>query len=196
MNEIILPDHAGIITPIGVGGTFAVLASPARPTFDALHEMLPAFRRLDRLDLRHLDVKEAKKCRETAWDRLSWLPGSCALDRANILFDAAKCQSAPAEWLLAMVNHMLAERPNARNVSEDYAAGIVDSMLYDEELHGDYERGLSAPVLVAVVRELRRTGGDFVPSPAVFLNACVQHRKKFAASRARFGAAAQSQRQC
>ena len=93
---------------------------------------------------------------------LVWLPGSCALDRANILFDAAECQSAPAEWLLAMVNHMLAERPNARNVSEDYAAGIVDSMLYDEELHGDYEPGFSAPVLVAVVRELRRTGGDLV----------------------------------
>ena len=60
MNEILLPGHAGIITAIGVGGTFAVLASPARPTFDALHEMLPAFRRLERLDLRRLDARRPR----------------------------------------------------------------------------------------------------------------------------------------
>jgi hypothetical protein len=79
---------------------------------------------------------------------------------------------------------MLAERANAKNVSADYAAGLVDSMLYDAELHSGYEPGFSAPVLIAVVREMRRAG-DFVPSQAAVLKACTEHRKKFELHRAR-----------
>jgi hypothetical protein len=169
--------RGGAVTTINntqVSG-FALLASPAMPTFETLRAMKPAFERMKALVYR--DPKEQNR-REDAWEMLSWLPGSCALDRAYALFEAAEEDSAPPEWLRAAIDHMLAERPNAKSVGADYAGGLVDSLLYDEELHGEYEPGISAPVLVAVIRELRRSG-DFVPSQAQFLKACVEHRKKF-----------------
>jgi hypothetical protein len=179
-GQLIPPSRrGGIVTTINntqVSG-FALLAAPAMATFEALRALKPAFERIKALDV-YRDPKEQDR-REDAWELLSWLPGSCALDRAYALFEAAEQDSAPPEWLRAAIDHMLAERPNAKSVGPDYAGGLVDSLMYDDELHGEYEPGISAPVLISVIRELRRSGGDFVPSPDAFLKACVDHRKKF-----------------
>jgi hypothetical protein len=66
-GEIIPPNLGGITTTTAteIGGKFALLASPAMPTFEALHAMASAFRRLETVN-GCLDRKEAQKHRDAA----------------------------------------------------------------------------------------------------------------------------------
>src|SRR5262245_31831257 len=126
MSEIILPNRSGgIITSTATGSTFAALAAPAIPTFETLRELAPAFEELHELapaftnpalkaadwirytEGHFLDRKQPRQNRDAAWERLDWLPGGNALQRAEMLFTNAETKSAPPEWLQAIVDQML-----------------------------------------------------------------------------------------
>ena len=73
---------------------------------------------------------------------------------------------------------MLAGFPNAKNVSEHYAAGIVDAVMDDAEVWQGYRPGFSCPVAVLAIREAKRSS-TFVPTHAEFLQLCQNHRRQF-----------------
>jgi hypothetical protein len=73
---------------------------------------------------------------------------------------------------------MLSTAPNAKGVSELYAAALVDSIMDDPEVWQGYRPGFSAPVIIRVMREIRRKN-TFVPTIAEFLDLCQKHRQQF-----------------
>jgi hypothetical protein len=100
------------------------------------------------------------------------------LDKAEDLFHAAEHEPAPIDWLELAIDLMLSTAPNAKGVSELYAAALVDSIMDDPEVWQGYRPGFSAPVIIRVMREIRRKN-TFVPTIAEFLDLCQKHRQQF-----------------
>ncbi|WP_108516884.1 hypothetical protein [Bradyrhizobium algeriense] len=73
---------------------------------------------------------------------------------------------------------MLAAAPNTKTVSPAYSFGLIDSILYDEELREGHSAGFNCAVVVSAIRQLRRDQ-SFIPAPAEVLQACLQHRRVF-----------------
>jgi integrase len=57
-------------------------------------------------------------------------------------------KSAPEWWLHAAIGLTFEQLTNGKNVSPVVRHGIVDSVLFDEEVHDGYRPGFSAPVSV------------------------------------------------
>jgi hypothetical protein len=106
------------------------------------------------------------------------VPETGLLEKAKQLFHDAERVPAPPAWYGLAFGTMLAGAPNAKNVPPAYTFGLIDSILYDEELQERYGPGFSCPVVVCAIRQLRRDT-SFIPTPAEVLEACRQHRRKF-----------------
>jgi hypothetical protein len=188
MNEIIRPNAGEIVAATtDTVDSFQLVFSPAKPTLDWLRKLQPCLKWLDahrdRLGSPLIselnDSKEhcAKHRDEARW-RYDLIPDPYNLWLAQDRFHAAERESAAVDWLQAAVNLMLAGFPNARNVSEHYAAGIVDAIMDDPEVWQGYDPGFSCPVVVRAIREIKR-GSKFVPTHAEFLELCQNHRQQF-----------------
>jgi hypothetical protein len=189
MNEVIRPT-AGEITAAASPevDSFALVFSPAKATLDMVRTMQPCLDWCDRHRTREGNITiQPLSTRKEFWatnrDNARFMfdlipDQNDVLDKAMELFDAAEHEPAPIDWLQASVNLMLAGYPNAKNVSEHYAAGIVDAVMDDPEVWQGYKPGFSCPVVVRVIREVKRSS-KFVPAHAEFLELCQNHRKQF-----------------
>lgn len=188
MNQIIRPSSGDIVAAAVPEDYFALVFSPAKSTLDIVRTMQPCFAWCDKnrdrdgnLDVDHLDTRKAAwaKNREKARFRYGIIPDQTeVLAKAEHLFHAAEHEPAPVDWLRAAVHLMLAGFPNARGVSEHYAAGIVDAVMDDQEVWQGYAPGFSCAVTVRAIREVKR-GSKFVPTHTEFLELCQKHRRQF-----------------
>ncbi|OKO72011.1 hypothetical protein AC629_38695 [Bradyrhizobium sp. NAS80.1] len=136
--------------------------------------------------LGHLTVEPLKTCkakwaenRDKARFYYDLIPDQDeVLDKAMTLYEAAEHESAPQDWLQLALDLMLASTPNAKGVTEHYAAALVDSMMDDPEIWQGHKPGFSAPVIVRTLREVRRASA-FVPAHAEFISLCQKHRQQF-----------------
>jgi hypothetical protein len=161
--------------------------APAKPTLDALAKLQPARNWLAEwekrdpnhnhllFDLRRRDLYEFT---DTANERLAIVPEMAVLEKAKQLFYDAEHVPAPPAWYALAFGAMLAAAPNTKSVSPAYTFGLIDSILYDEDLQEGYGPGFSCPVVVCAIRQLRRDQ-SFIPAPAEVLQACLQHRRRF-----------------
>ncbi len=94
------------------------------------------------------------------------------------MFYDAEHVPAPPAWYGLSFGAMLAGAPNAKNVPPAYIFSLIDSILYDEEIHDGYGPGFSCPVVVRAIRQLRRTPASS-RRPLRSFRACRQHRRKF-----------------
>jgi hypothetical protein len=188
MNEIIHPNAGEIIAATPPEDSFGLVFSPARPTLEMVRTMRPALHWCDRnrtregnITVHPLNTRKEFWAKNRAKARFMFdlIPDQDeVLDKAQGLFDAAEHEPAPVDWLQAAVNLMLAGFPNARGVSEHYAAGIVDAVMDDPEVWQGYEPGFSCPVIVRAIREVKRSS-KFVPTHAELLELCQNHRRQF-----------------
>jgi hypothetical protein len=191
MDQIIKSDASNARNPVSAGqcdgeDPFKVIFGPARTTLNAARKIQPlvnvykgavssstGFRMVSAGNL-----EEAKKHRELALNHFESIPKDRLMYRAIKLFRAAERESAPGPWLHAAIGLIFDAIPNAKNVSASVRFGLVDSMLYDEEVWEGYRPGFSAPVIAQVGREVRRAC-QFAPGPAEFLKLCQKHRASF-----------------
>jgi hypothetical protein len=187
MNELLRPNAGGIIVA-ATKDSFQLVFSPAKPTLDMIRTMRPCLEWCDmnrtregNLTVRPLNTRKEfwAKNQDAARSLYHLIPDqNDVLDKAHELFCAAEHEPAPLDWLQAAVNLMLAGFPNAKGVSEHYAAGIVDAVMDDPEVSRGYQPGFSVPVIVRVIREIKRTS-KFVPAHAELLDLCQKHRDQF-----------------
>jgi hypothetical protein len=163
-----------IITPGAAdqGDAFAIFAT-ASPTLDTVRRLGRLFEwceqqrglrtKLDSKDPKHHKIAKA---------RFTGIPD-----------DAAELESAPEWWLHAAIGLTFDSLSNGKKVSPNVRAGIVDSMLFDQAVHAGYDPGFSAPVIVEMAREVRRTTKEYLPMPAKILELCAESRARFARRR-------------
>jgi hypothetical protein len=190
MNEIVQPvaDAVALSADHDGGDAFSTIFGIAKPTMDAARRLKRLFEWFEdaaaqRRGVRiKLDAKDPKDHR-IAKDRFTNIPDDDVMYGAQNLFKAAELDSAPEWWLHAGIGLTFDSLSNGRNVSPSVRSGIVDSMLYDEEVHDGYKPGFSAPVVYEMALDIRRITKDFLPMPAKILELCAGSRKRFARRR-------------
>lgn len=179
MADIIRHPGASSVAPStdDIENRFAITFAPAEPALNAMRKLRMVRNHIDRWD-RYGRRYEAFGEMTNA-EVLEFLPDMTALQQAKRLFHEAEQTPAPEEWLFLAIGVLLAAAPNSTKVPVDYTFGLVDSIMYDEELHRGYdEMGFSFATIALAIREVRRTC-KYVPSAQEFLEACDGQRRSF-----------------
>jgi hypothetical protein len=146
---------------------FDVVFRSAKPTLDAILQLQPALKWLERhrpgcpIDSEFLKV----------------IPTEQELLHRKRLFRQAEQEPAPEGWSGIAVAMMVDSMPAAHRVNDAYVCGIVDSMYGDPVVWEGCSPGFSAAVIARSVREARRL--DSLPTPGAFLDMCARHRRLF-----------------
>jgi hypothetical protein len=154
---------------------FSIVFAPARPALAAAMQLHPLLRLIG---TPLLDVGHAAKHRDAALERCAAIPRDKEMYAARKQFEAAEQEPAPEPWLHAAIGLTLDSMPGAESLPPSFRFGLVDLMMHDEDVHGDYRPGFSYAVVAKAAREIRRTC-ECVPSQATFLKACTKHRAGF-----------------
>jgi hypothetical protein len=180
-GEIIQPGSGAVEQDAGADA-FTTIFGTAKPTMDTVRKIKPL---LDVVDAKmktregfkvKLDAKEHCKL---ARNRFRAIPDDHVLYGAMNLFKAAERESAPEWWLHAAIGLTFDILSNGRNVSPNVRSGVVDSMMYDEEIHNGYRPGFSAAVVYEMTLDVRRITSEYLPMPAKILELCAESRKRF-----------------
>lgn len=168
--------NAGVDTG---GDPFEAVFRPARPTLDAIVQLRTPLSWLRRQKRPPLDVERASQIRMEAIKRCELIPTDSDLYRAGRLFEQAEAEPAPELWVHLVLGVWLDSKPAAANIREAFRHGIVDSMMNDPEVFGDYLPGFSPAVIAQAVRADRRQDTGAPPSAGGFLVLCAKHRDQF-----------------
>jgi hypothetical protein len=177
---------SGGITP--GSDAFAIALAEAQPTLDLLHALREPFAWCDEnrdregnITIRDLDTRKAAWAKNRAMARFLYdlIPDQNeVLDLAQERFRIAEQVPTTEANLHRIIGRMLNQMPNTKGVSDDYRLGLVDSLMYDPEVSGNYRPGFSMPVYLQVVREVRRSC-EFAPAQAKFIELCQKYRTIF-----------------
>jgi hypothetical protein len=168
MNDLSVFPSAGV-TLNGLPGenSFDVVFRPAKPTLDAIVQMQPTMKWLER----------HRPGRPIDPEFLKVIPTEQELLQSKALFRQAEREPAPEAWTGIAVAMMVDSMPAAHRVNDAYVCAIIDGAYQDYEVWEGYLPGFSYGVIARSIREARRLDG--LPTPGAFLEMCARHRRHF-----------------
>jgi hypothetical protein len=129
MNDLAVPPSAGVtLTGLQGQNPFDVVFRPAKPTFDAIVQMQPAVKWLER----------HRPGRPIDPEFLKVIPTEQELLHSKALFRLAEREPAPEAWTEIAVAMMADSMPAAHRVSDAYVCAIIDGAYQDHEVWEGY----------------------------------------------------------
>jgi hypothetical protein len=164
-----LPANTNPVLPAIGEDPFQIAFRVAAPTLSKVKWLQPhfkfinAYRRSGRDPLKDNDPHRLLRA----------LPTGDRLADVGALFGKAEDETASEDWVHVVLGLMVDSLPGAKDVSDAFRHGIIDTM-YRDPFGGSY----SAPVICMAIREATRTV-DGLPSPARFVSLCEAQRAQF-----------------
>ena len=173
MNDLAVLSSAGVTLTSHPGqNPFHVVFQPAKPTLDAVLQLQPALKWLERHRPGRAIDPEFLKLIPEEQDLLQW----------KTLFRQAEHDPAPEGWTGVALSLLADSTPVQHRVSDAWVCGIIDGAYHDPEVWEGYLPGFSYSVSAQSIREALRMDG--LPTPGAFLAMCARHRRLFQRYRA------------